>query len=59
MDDSLLHTLVLPACLSVLAGLAVGFVLFRLIESVGRLTTRPASRPAASCGTCDGSRYGR
>jgi len=63
MDESLLNTLVLPACLSVLAGLAVGFVVFQLIESVAWLMTRigsgPTPRPAASCGSCGEPRYGR
>jgi hypothetical protein len=60
MDDSVFRIVVLPICSGVLAGLVIGFVLFQLIESVGRLFARvgssPAPRTAATCGACDAPR---
>jgi hypothetical protein len=37
MNQSVLQILILPTCAAVLVGLAIGFVAFRLIESIGGL----------------------
>ncbi len=45
MDDSVFRILVIPTCLGVLSGLVIGFVSFRLIESVAGLFARVGSGP--------------